>query len=48
MLKTLMEKLRLIDSLNNQKNQSLFKIVDDLIAKKKVKGNLIIVLPLSQ
>jgi len=38
--KTLMEKLRLIDTLDDQEKQSLFNIVDSLVAKKKLKDTL--------
>jgi len=38
--KTLMEKLRLIDALDDTEKKSLFHIVDSLIAKKKLKDNL--------
>ena len=46
--KTLMEKLRLIDILDDQEKQSLFNIVDSLVAKKKLKDNLTNVLQLAQ
>jgi len=46
--KTLMEKLRLIDTLDDQEKQSLFNIVDSLVAKKKLKDNLTNVLQLAQ
>ena len=38
--KTLMEKLRLIDSLDETEKKSIYNIVDALIAKKKLKDNL--------
>lgn len=38
--KTLMEKLRLIDELDNTEKKSLYNIIDSLIAKKRLKDNL--------
>jgi len=38
--KTLMEKIRLIDTLDDTEKKSLFNIIDSLIAKKKLKDNL--------
>jgi hypothetical protein len=38
--KTLLEKLRLIDSLDEVEKKSLYNIVDSLISKKKLKDNL--------
>lgn len=38
--KTLMEKIRLIDMLDDTEKKSLFHIIDSLIAKKKLKDNL--------
>ncbi len=38
--KTLLEKLRLIDSLDEVEKKSIYNIVDSLIAKKKLKDNL--------
>ena len=38
--KTLMEKLRLIDALDETEKKSIYNIVDSLIAKKKMKDNL--------
>jgi transcriptional regulator with XRE-family HTH domain len=38
--KTLMEKLRLIDSLDEVEKKSIYNIVDSLVAKKKLKDNL--------
>ncbi len=38
--KTLMEKLRLIDALDETEKKSIYNIVDSLIAKKKLKDNL--------
>jgi len=46
--KTLMEKLRLIDILDETEKKSLFTIVDSLVAKKKLKDNLSNVLQLAQ
>src|ERR1035438_10231175 len=37
--KTLMEKLRLIDALDETEKKSIYHIVDSLIAKKKLKDN---------
>ncbi len=39
--KTLMEKIRLIDTLDETEKKSLFNIIDSLIAKKKLKDNLV-------
>jgi len=39
--KTLMEKIRLIDGLDDTEKKSLFHIIDSLIAKKKLKDNLV-------
>lgn len=38
--KSLMEKLRLIDMLDEEEKKSIFNIVDGLIAKKKLRDNL--------
>jgi transcriptional regulator with XRE-family HTH domain len=38
--KTLMEKLKLIDELDNTEKKSLYNIIDSLIAKKRLKDNL--------
>jgi len=38
--KSLMEKLRLLDGLEEKDRQSLFHIIDTFIAKKKLKDNL--------
>lgn len=38
--KTLIEKLRLIDALDDTEKKSLYNIIDSLIAKKKLKDNL--------
>ncbi len=38
--KTLMEKLRLLDTLEDKDKQSLYHIIDTFIAKKKLKDNL--------
>lgn len=38
--KTLMEKLKLIDDLDNTEKKSLYHIIDSLIAKKRLKDNL--------
>jgi transcriptional regulator with XRE-family HTH domain len=38
--RTLLEKLRLIDSLDEVEKKSLYNIVDSLISKKKLKDNL--------
>ena len=38
--KTLMEKLRLLDTLDDKDKQSLYHIIDTFIAKKKLKDNL--------
>jgi transcriptional regulator with XRE-family HTH domain len=46
--KTLLEKLRLIDALDDTEKKSLFNIIDSLIAKKKLKDNLTSVLQLSK
>jgi transcriptional regulator with XRE-family HTH domain len=42
--KTLMEKLRLLDTLEDKDKQSLYHIIDTFIAKKKLKDNLSTVL----
>jgi len=38
--KTLMEKIRLIEQLEEQERNSLYNIIDGLFAKKKLKDNL--------
>jgi transcriptional regulator with XRE-family HTH domain len=38
--KTLMEKLKLIDDLDNTEKKSLYHIIDSLIAKKRLKDSL--------
>lgn len=38
--KTLMEKLRYIDTLDEEEKQALYSILDDLIAKKRLKDTL--------
>ena len=38
--KTLMEKLRLLDSLDDVEKSSIYNLIDSLIAKKKLKDNL--------
>ena len=38
--KTLMEKLRLLDSLDEVEKMSIYNLIDSLIAKKKLKDNL--------
>ncbi len=38
--KSLMEKLRLIDMLDDEEKKSIFNIVDGLVAKKKLKDTL--------
>jgi len=38
--KILMEKLKLIDQLDDDEKKSIFKIVDSLIAKKRLKDTL--------
>lgn len=38
--KTLMEKLRLLDSLEDIEKVSIYNLIDSLIAKKKLKDNL--------
>ena len=38
--KSLMEKLRLMDMLDDEEKKSIFNIVDGLIAKKKLRDNL--------
>ncbi len=38
--KTLMEKLRLLDTLDDKDKQSLYHIIDTFVAKKKMKDNL--------
>lgn len=38
--KTMMEKLRLLDSLDEKDKQSLYHIIDTFVAKKKLKDNL--------
>ncbi len=39
--KTLMEKLRLLDTLEDKDKQSLYHIIDTFVAKKKLKDNLV-------
>ena len=39
--KTLMEKIRLMDTLDETEKKSLFNIIDSLVAKKKLKDNLV-------
>jgi transcriptional regulator with XRE-family HTH domain len=39
--KTLIEKVRLMDMLDDAEKKSLFHIVDSLIAKKKLKDNIV-------
>ena len=39
--KTVMEKIRLIDILDDLEKKSLFNIIDSLVAKKKLKDNLV-------
>jgi transcriptional regulator with XRE-family HTH domain len=46
--KTLMEKLRLLDNLDDKDKQSLYHIIDTFVAKKKLKDNLSNVLQLAQ
>ena len=38
--KTLVEKLQLLDSLDEQEKQSIYTLIDSLISKKKLKDNL--------
>jgi len=38
--KTLMEKLRLLDSLDEVEKKSIYNLIDSLISKKKLKDNL--------
>ena len=38
--KTLMEKLRLLDSLDDVEKKSIYNLIDSLISKKKLKDNL--------
>ncbi len=38
--KTLMEKLRLLDSLDDVEKSSIYNLIDSLISKKKLKDNL--------
>jgi len=38
--KTLMEKLRLLDSLDEVEKKSIYHLIDSLISKKKLKDNL--------
>lgn len=38
--KTLMEKLRLLDSLDEIEKSSIYNLIDSLISKKKIKDNL--------
>ena len=38
--KTLMEKLRLLDSLDEIEKKSIYNLIDSLISKKKLKDNL--------
>ena len=38
--KTLMEKLRLLDSLDEVEKQSIYNLIDSLISKKKLKDSL--------
>jgi len=38
--KTLMEKLRLLDSLDESEKKSIYTLIDSLISKKKLKDNL--------
>ena len=38
--KTLMEKLRLIENLDDTEKKSIYNIIDSLIAKKKLKDNI--------
>lgn len=45
--KTLMEKLRMIDTLDDTEKKSLYNIIDSLVAKKKLKDNLTSALQLS-
>jgi transcriptional regulator with XRE-family HTH domain len=46
--KTLMEKIRLIDDLDDNEKKSLYNIIDSLITKKKLKDNLSNALQLAQ
>jgi transcriptional regulator with XRE-family HTH domain len=46
--KTIMEKLRLLDSLEEKDKQSLYHIIDTFVTKKKLKDNLSNVLQLAQ
>lgn len=39
--KTLMEKLRLLDTLEDKDKESLYHIIDTFIARKKLKDNLV-------
>ena len=45
--KSLMEKLRLLEQLDEDEKQSIYKIIDGLIAKKKLKETLTTALKLS-
>ena len=36
-----MEKIRLMDTLDETEKKSLFNIIDSLVAKKKLKDNLV-------
>lgn len=38
--KTLVEKLRLLDTLDNKEKQSIYTLIDSLVSKKKLKDNL--------
>lgn len=38
--KTLMEKLRLLDSLEEEEKKSIYTLIDSLISKKKLRDNL--------
>ncbi|AWM14195.1 XRE family transcriptional regulator [Flavobacterium sediminis] len=38
--KTLIEKLKLLDSLNDDEKKSIYTLIDSLITKKKLKDNL--------
>jgi hypothetical protein len=46
--KTVMEKIRMLDTLEDKDKQSLYHIIDTFVAKKKLKDNLTSALQLSQ